>query len=70
MCVCMHICMYVCMYVCTYVTTTYVCMYVCMYVCISALHKAGKQGAAPRYFSKRPAMRPALKIIKLKIIND
>ena len=41
-----------------------------LYMYISALHKAGKQGAAPRYFSKRPAMRPALKIIKFKIIND
>ena len=57
--------MYVCIYVCMYVR-----MYVCAYVRISTLHKAGKQGAAPCYFSKRPANRPALKIIKLKIIND
>ena len=34
-----------------------------VHVQFSALHKAGKQGAAPRYFSKHPAMRPALKII-------
>ena len=45
-------------------------MYSYTYKYISALHKAGKQGTAPRYFSKRPAMRPALKIIKFKIIND
>ena len=32
------------------------------YMYISALHKARKLGAAPRYFSKCPAMRPALKI--------
>ena len=44
--------------------------YIHIYMYISALHKAGKQGAVPRYFSKRPAMRPALKIIKFKIIND
>ena len=63
--------MYVCMNVCTF-ACMYLCMYVCMYVyvCTSALHKAGKQGTAPRYFSKRPAMRHALKIIKFKIIND
>ena len=41
-------------------------IYIHIYIYISALHKAGKQGAVPRYFSKRPAMRPALKI---KIIN-
>ena len=44
-----------------------------MYIHTSALHKAGKQGAVPRYFSKRPAisvMRPALKIIKFKFIID
>ena len=40
------------------------------YTYISALHKAGKQGGPPRYFSKCPAMRPALKIIKFKIIID
>ena len=47
--------------------------YMYIYTCTSALHKAGKQGAAPRYFSKRhaiSAMRPALKIIKFKIIID
>ena len=42
------------------------------YISISALHKAGKQGAAPRYFSKRTAisaLHPTLKIIKFKIKN-
>ena len=55
------------MYVCTYIHAhihTYV------YTCTSALHKAGKQGGQPCYFSKRHDMRPALKIIKFKIIID
>ena len=46
-----------------YYTYIYIYIYIDIYIYISALHKAGKQGGVPRYFSKRPAMCPALKII-------
>ena len=35
----------------------------------SALHKAGKQGGAPRYFSKRPALNLKLLLIKNILIT-